>query len=74
MFFYLDTSNYNFNSVGNNVIVCYIFFILYSINLDLFSIQIYSFFILNFAAAESAIGLSILIVFYRLKVEFQLVY
>lgn len=70
-FFVKTTFNNNFDSVGNYVIVCYLFFILYSINLDLFSIQIYSFFILNFAAAESAIGLSILIIFYRLKVEFQ---
>jgi len=41
--------------------------VLGAIFFDHFSAQIYSFFILNIAASESAIGLAILIIYYRLK-------
>jgi len=42
-------------------------FILFSMNLDDFFGQIISLFILTVAAAESAIGLAILVVYYRIK-------
>lgn len=42
-------------------------FILFSVYLDDFYGQIFSLFILTVAAAESAIGLAILIVYYRIR-------
>lgn len=42
-------------------------FILFSVYLDDFYGQIFSLFVLTVAAAESAIGLAILIVYYRLR-------
>ena len=42
-------------------------FIIFSILLDDFSGQIFAVFILTVAAAESAIGLAILVVYYRIK-------
>jgi len=42
-------------------------FIFFSVFLDDFYGQIFSFFILTVAAAESAIGLAILVVYYRLR-------
>jgi NADH-quinone oxidoreductase subunit K len=42
-------------------------FIIFSVYLDDFYGQIFSLFILTVAAAESAIGLAILIVYYRLR-------
>ncbi len=42
-------------------------FIIYSLYLDDVSGQIYSLFILTVAAAESAIGLAILVIYYRIR-------
>ena len=42
-------------------------FIIYSLYLDDISGQIYSLFILTVAAAESAIGLAILVIYYRIR-------
>ena len=42
-------------------------FILFSVYLDDFYGQLFSLFVLTVAAAESAIGLAILIVYYRLR-------
>lgn len=42
-------------------------FILFSVYLDDFYGQIFSLFVLTIAAAESAIGLAILILYYRLR-------
>lgn len=42
-------------------------FIFFSVFLDDFYGQLFSFFILTVAAAESAIGLAILVVYYRLR-------
>jgi NADH-quinone oxidoreductase subunit K len=42
-------------------------FIINSINLDDISGQIYSLFILTIAAAESSIGLAILVIYYRVR-------
>ena len=40
---------------------------LFSVYLDDFSGQMFSFFILTVAAAESAVGLAIIIIYYRLR-------
>ena len=42
-------------------------FIIFSAYLDDFSGQIFSLFVLTVAAAESAIGLAILVIYYRIK-------
>ena len=42
-------------------------FIFFSINLDDISGQIFALFILTIAAAESAIGLAILVIYYRIR-------
>lgn len=42
-------------------------FILFSVYLDDFYGQIFSLFVLTIAAAESAVGLAILILYYRLR-------
>ena len=42
-------------------------FIIYSLYLDDISGQLYSLFILTVAAAESAIGLAILVIYYRIR-------
>lgn len=42
-------------------------FIIYSLYLDDISGQIYALFILTVAAAESAIGLAILVIYYRIR-------
>ena len=51
-----------------------IFFVLFSIYLDDIMGYLFSFFILTIAAAESAIGLAILIVFYRLNQSISIDY
>ena len=52
-FLFFDSSNLNF--------------ILFSIYLDDLSGQIFSFFILTVAASESAVGLAIIIVYFRIR-------
>lgn len=42
-------------------------FVIFSLNLDDFLGQIFALFILTIAAGESAIGLAILVVYYRIK-------
>lgn len=49
-----------------------LFFIYYSISFDDISGQLFSFFILLVAAAESSIGLSILVAFFRVKGKISL--
>ena len=47
-------------------------FIIFSVYLDDFYGQIFSLFILTIAAAESAIGLAILILYYRIRGKIQI--
>jgi NADH-quinone oxidoreductase subunit K len=46
-------------------------FIVLSTHLDDFCGQVFSFFILTVAAAESAVGLAIIIIYYRLRGEIK---
>jgi len=45
----------------------YLYFILFSVYFDDFTVQVFSLFILTVAAAESAIGLAIIILYYRVR-------
>lgn len=68
--FYPVTFNYYFNGIRNFIISCHINFVIFSIYLDDLLGQVYCLIILTIGASESAIGLAILIVYYRLRGAF----